>query len=380
MYIYLWIHSGSAFLAMCGMLHIMMSFPLAFFLYRYLFGIMPFYILSFLAIYIILAIGADGDISLASTSAHSPLICLRCLSPRLDIFVFMDAWRQSAFQGPEVNKNLHTRMAYTFKRAAKVMIKPPANTHVTSCVFCFGVPISSNFIEALCGVLQAMLITSATTFGAFGTRLQFEPVIYDTSSLRKRPHHRLCHLKMAAAAGFAAATAVSPLGEVATFGLFTALLVVSNYIFVITYFPAAVLCYHRKYENTDGMCCFVKKRTIPRTPEFGDDPTAKPGCCFQAVPSALPAGPVLPMAPVDGVQMVLPAAEPVKPVLPAVEMMEVVVPPGEVPGAVIEHSVNGQLIKVAIPAGAEPGTRLSIEAPVLEVVAEGPKQRKMEVK
>jgi hypothetical protein len=96
-FFYLWIHSGSAFLAMAGMLHVMMSFPLAFLLYRYLFGIMPFYILSFLSIYIILAIGAD------------------------DIFVYMDAWRQSAFEGPEVNLNLHTRMAYTFKRAAKAV-------------------------------------------------------------------------------------------------------------------------------------------------------------------------------------------------------------------------------------------------------------------
>eukprot|EP01051_Picozoa_sp_SAG22_P023994 SAG22_NODE_6446_length_854_cov_1.358940_1_plen_220_part_10 len=190
-FIYLWVHSGSAFLAMCGMAHILMSFPLAFLLYRHLFGIMPFYILSFLAIYIILAIGAD------------------------DIFVFMDAWRQSEFMGPEVNKNLHTRMAYAFSRAAK-----------------------------------AMLITSATTFGAF------------------------------------VATAVSPLGEVATFGLFTALLVVANYIFVITYFPAAILLYHRWFEHTQGVCCCVGPRMIQRTPE--PEQTKDGGCCFKA-PVALAA-------------------------------------------------------------------------------------------
>ena len=55
---YMWFHSGSAFLAAAGMLHIMLSFPLAFVIYRFVFGIIPVYTLSFLSIYIILAIGA----------------------------------------------------------------------------------------------------------------------------------------------------------------------------------------------------------------------------------------------------------------------------------------------------------------------------------
>ena len=113
--------------------------------------------------------------------------------------MFVDAWRQSARAGPEVNKDIYTRMTYAYKRSAK-----------------------------------AMAITSCTTFGAF------------------------------------AATATSPLGEVATFGLFTALLVVANYCFVITYFPAAVLIYHRRCEGTSGCCCCGSgKRLIPPTPERG---------------------------------------------------------------------------------------------------------------
>ena len=104
----MWFHSGSSFIAAAGMLHIMMSFPLAFCLYRFVFGITPVYVLSFLSIYIILAIGAD------------------------DVFVFIDAWRQSARAGPAVNENILTRMSYAYKRSAK-----------------------------------AMAITSATTFGAF---------------------------------------------------------------------------------------------------------------------------------------------------------------------------------------------------------------------
>eukprot|EP01047_Picozoa_sp_COSAG01_P012629 COSAG01_NODE_573_length_15298_cov_13.922394_8_plen_815_part_00 len=169
---YIYFHSASAFLAAAGMLHIVFSFPLAFCLYRFVFGIIPLYPLSFLSIYIILAIGAD------------------------DIFVIVDAWRQSARAGPAVNKNLHTRLHYAYSRAAK-----------------------------------AMAITSCTTFGAF------------------------------------VATATSPLGEVATFGLFTALLVAANYFFVITYYPAVLILYHRHYENHKGCCCYVAERQVPPTPE-----------------------------------------------------------------------------------------------------------------
>ena len=45
------------------MLHIIMSFPFAFCIYRYVFGIVPVYTLSFLSIYVILAIGAPGYLS-----------------------------------------------------------------------------------------------------------------------------------------------------------------------------------------------------------------------------------------------------------------------------------------------------------------------------
>lgn len=275
-YIYLWVHSGSAFLAMCGMLHIMMSFPLAFFLYRYLFGIMPFYILSFLAIYVILAIGAD------------------------DVFVFMDAWRQSATMGAEINRNLHTRMAYTYKRAAK-----------------------------------AMLITSATTFGAF------------------------------------VATAVSPLGEVATFGLFTALLVVANYVFVITYFPAVVICYHRRFENTQGCCCCIGQRLVPRTPEYGGgNSSASPGLCQPAVPNNQDnaVGAVLPMQPVNPQRHI--------------QMIQLTMPQNVEAGSVREFSVEGKVVKVTIPEGVQPGANFQVEVPgpQLELIAaETPKRRRTEV-
>jgi hypothetical protein len=191
---YMYFHSASAFIAAAGMLHIIMSFPLAFCIYRFVFGIIPVYTLSFLSIYVILAIGAD------------------------DVFVFIDAWRQSARAGEAVNENVLTRMSYAYKRAAK-----------------------------------AMLITSTTTFGAF------------------------------------VATATSPLGEVACFGIFTALLVLANYAFVITYFPAVLILYHKKYENTGGCCCYVGARKIPPAAPYMPQGTAEPAPALEASANPPPA-------------------------------------------------------------------------------------------
>jgi hypothetical protein len=128
-----------------------------------------------------------------------------------DVFVFIDAWRQSARAGEEVNKNILTRMSYAYKRAAK-----------------------------------AMLITSLTTFGAF------------------------------------VATATSPLGEVACFGIFTALLVLANYVFVITYFPAVLIIYHKHFENTKGCCCYVGARKIPPATPYTPQGTVEPAPAVEA--------------------------------------------------------------------------------------------------
>jgi hypothetical protein len=43
--IYIHFHTGSSFLAACSMFHIFMSFPLAFIVYRFVFGVLPFYTL-----------------------------------------------------------------------------------------------------------------------------------------------------------------------------------------------------------------------------------------------------------------------------------------------------------------------------------------------
>lgn len=148
-----------------------MSFPISFFLYSNLFGVPEFYFLNFLGIYVILAIGAD------------------------DIFVFVDAWKQS--RASAVRKEpLSVRMTWVWKRASK-----------------------------------AMFITSFTTAVAF------------------------------------LATAISPLPSVAAFGIWTACLVIFNYLFVITYYPAAVTFYHLAVEGKYKTCCCGSKQRKELTDE-----------------------------------------------------------------------------------------------------------------
>ena len=66
--VYMAVHTGSCCLSICGMLHILMSFPLAFIVYTFFFNIESFYVLSFMSVFVILAIGAD-DVSFVTCSA-----------------------------------------------------------------------------------------------------------------------------------------------------------------------------------------------------------------------------------------------------------------------------------------------------------------------
>ena len=66
--VYIAVHTRSCFLSSAAMLYILMSLPMAFCIYSYIFRIEVFYFLEFMSVYIILAIGAD------------------------DVFVFMGLW------------------------------------------------------------------------------------------------------------------------------------------------------------------------------------------------------------------------------------------------------------------------------------------------
>jgi hypothetical protein len=103
-FFWLWFQTKSIFIAIVGMVEILLSIPLAFFFYRTIFGFMFFDGLNAMTVFIVVAIGAD------------------------DIFVFMDAYRQSAYDY-NVCSSLKTRMNWVYKRAATAMLA----TSVTTC-------------------------------------------------------------------------------------------------------------------------------------------------------------------------------------------------------------------------------------------------------
>jgi hypothetical protein len=158
-FFYLRFMIGSWFLATVGMLEMFLSLPLAWFTFSYVFSIKYFSTLNVLCVFIVAAIGAD------------------------DIFVFMDAYRQSARKGADVLRSLETRMSWVYRRSGK-----------------------------------AMLVTSATTCSAF-----------------------LC-------------TIISPIAGTRSFGIFAALVILFDYILVMTLFCTAVVIYHNKFESNLGCC------------------------------------------------------------------------------------------------------------------------------
>ncbi len=80
-------------LSMLGMYQIVMSIPLALFIYRYIFNIHYFQSLHQMVIFLVLGIGAD------------------------DIFVFVDGWKMFRDRGYD----LKTRMRHTFERTFKAV-------------------------------------------------------------------------------------------------------------------------------------------------------------------------------------------------------------------------------------------------------------------
>ena len=170
-FLYLRLMIGSWFLAAVGILEIFMSLPIAWYFFSYVMGIKYFSTLNVLCVFIVAAIGAD------------------------DIFVFMDAYRQSANKGKDVLESLETRMSWVYRRSG-----------------------------------TAMAITSATTCFAF-----------------------LC-------------TVVSPIAGTRSFGIFAALVILFDYILVMTLFCTAVTIYHDRFEDEPGCCsffCCVKNDPSP---------------------------------------------------------------------------------------------------------------------
>lgn len=129
-YFYLRIMIGSWFLATVGMLEIFLSLPLAWYFFSNVLGIKYFSTLNVLCLFIVAAIGAD------------------------DIFVFMDAYRQSA-QKEELLESMETRMSWVYRRSGNAML-------ITSTTTCFAF---------LCTILSP--IAGTRSFGIFAALVIF---------------------------------------------------------------------------------------------------------------------------------------------------------------------------------------------------------------
>ncbi|XP_046577341.1 protein dispatched homolog 1-like [Haliotis rubra] len=67
------------------------------------------------------------------------------------------------------------------------------------------------------------------------------------------------------------ASAVSPILATKSFGVFSGILVLVNYVSVITFFPTVVVVYHTYFEKYSCCCCTFGKETNQDEPQFGKE-------------------------------------------------------------------------------------------------------------
>ena len=128
-FVVLWVHTGSYFLANTAMTQVFLAFPLAFVFYHFIFRQLYFAALQILAIFLLLGIGAD------------------------DVFVFTDAWKQAVVVLGE-DCDLITRMSWTYRRSVKAMTV----TSITTAAAFFVTATSSIMPIGTLGVWAGLLI------------------------------------------------------------------------------------------------------------------------------------------------------------------------------------------------------------------------------
>ena len=109
-----YLQTGSFFIMLIGIFEILVSFPIAAFVWFVVFQQKGITNLMFIGVFVILGIGAD------------------------DIFVYVDAWKQSAYEDKSISGSLETRFAWAYRRAVIAM----TSTSVTT-FFCFCICIVS---------------------------------------------------------------------------------------------------------------------------------------------------------------------------------------------------------------------------------------------
>jgi len=127
--LYMGYHTGSLFLALLGLLQILLSLPLALFFYT-CFRFTWFSQVHILSVFVVLGVGAD------------------------DIFVFVDAWRQSASMPTPISSSVTSRLIFTQRRATSAVF----NTSLTTAIAFFATGVSPIMPLAAFGTYAALAI------------------------------------------------------------------------------------------------------------------------------------------------------------------------------------------------------------------------------
>ena len=122
------------------------------------------------------------------------------------------------------------------------------------------------------GIFHVLAIFILLCIGADDVFVFYDTWKYSSHYKYKSLAHRLsdCYRKAAGAMLYTSLTtavafavsAASPLLGISTFGLFSALLIVVNYISVTTFFPAVIVTFHVYWENYKCCCCCPRDHSL----------------------------------------------------------------------------------------------------------------------
>jgi hypothetical protein len=126
------VHTKSPFITGIGLLQIILSFPLSFFVYTLLGGLEFFPFLNFIGVFVVFALGAD------------------------DIFVAVDKWKNARIENPDADTEIIAAIA--FPDAAGAMFL----TTITTAIAFFGTaicPVAPVSIFVVCKLTSKILLT-----------------------------------------------------------------------------------------------------------------------------------------------------------------------------------------------------------------------------
>ena len=136
-----WLQTRSLFIGFITIIEILISLSASVFVTAAVLQIKWVAGQNVLALYIVLAIGAD------------------------DVFVFMDAYKQSFYRGTEINASLLTRMSWVYRRAGLAMLI----TSLTTCsafiasALASPIPELQNFgIFGLCDLIDYVMVMTSS--------------------------------------------------------------------------------------------------------------------------------------------------------------------------------------------------------------------------